>query len=107
MELSVLKGAKEFIKKFRPIIWIENHREYPNHVNKYLLKINYKPFWATTMMYNPDNYFINDNNYYFNVATTNTLAIPKEKDYLTTKSSWLNEIVDEYTQPQNALTKFE
>ena len=27
MELSVLKGAKEFIKKFRPIIWIENHRE--------------------------------------------------------------------------------
>ena len=59
------------------------------------------------MMYNPDNYFINDNNYYFNVATTNTLAILKEKDYLTTKSSWLNEIVDEYTQPQNALTKFE
>ena len=48
------------------------------------------------MMYNPDNYFVNDNNYYFNVATTNTLAIPKEKDYLTTKL-WLNEIVDIYS----------
>ena len=105
MELSVLKGAKEFIKKFRPILWIENHREYPNYLNKYLLKINYKPFWATTMMYNPDNYFINDNNFYVNAATTNTLAIPKEKDSLITKSSWLNEIIDEHTQPQNALTR--
>ena len=57
------------------------------------------------MMYNPDNYFINDNNFYDNVATTNTLAIPKEKDSLITKSSWLNEIIDENTQPQNALTK--
>ena len=105
MELSVLKGAKDFINKFKPIIWIENHREYPNYLNKYLLKIDYKLFWATTMMYNPDNYFINDNNFYDNVATTNTLAIPKEKDSLITKSSWLNEIIDEYTQPQNALTK--
>ena len=28
MELSVLKLAKDFINKFKPIIWIENHREY-------------------------------------------------------------------------------
>ena len=56
-------------------------------------------------MYNPDNYFINDNNFYDNVATTNTLAIPKEKASLITKCLWLNEIIDEYTQPQNALTK--
>ena len=105
MELSVLKGAKDFIYKFKPIIWIENHREYPNYLNKHLLKINYKPFWATTMLYNPNNYFINDKNYYVNVATFNTLAVPKEKEFLITKNSWLNEIIDEHTQPQNALTK--
>ena len=105
MELSVLKGAKDFINKFKPIIWIENHREYPNCLNKHLLTINYKPFWATTMLYNPNNYFINDNNYYVNAATFNTLAVPKEKEFLITKNSWLNEIIDEYTQPQNALTK--
>ena len=105
MELSVLKGAKDFINKFKPIIWIENHRAYPNYLNKHLLKINYKPFWAATMLYNPNNHFINDNNYYANVATFNILAVPKEKEFLLTKSSWLNEIIDEYTQPQNALTK--
>ena len=107
MELNVLKGAKEFIKKFRPIIWVENHLGYPNYLNKYLLKINYKPFWAATMMYNPDNHFISDKNYYENILTYNTLAMPKEKAFLTTKSAWLNEIFDEYTKAQRALTKFE
>ena len=105
MEINVLKGAKNFIKKFRPIIWIENHREYPNFLNKYLLNIDYKPFWATTMLYNPNNYFINDNNYYVNSATTNTLAMPKEIDTSPVNYDWLNEIVDEYTEPLNALTK--
>tara|TARA_Y100000813_G_C24102612_1_gene323764 strand:+ start:115 stop:960 length:846 start_codon:yes stop_codon:yes gene_type:complete len=103
MELSVLEGAKDFIKKFKPIIWIENHREYPNSLNKQLLKINYKPFWAATMLYNPNNHFLNDNNYYANTATFNTLAIPKEKEFLITKSLWVNEIIDEYTKPQSAL----
>ena len=107
MESNVLKGAKEFIKKFRPIIWMENLGGYPNYLNKYLLKINYKPFWAATMMYNPDNHFISDKNYYENILTYNTLAMPKEKAFLTTKSAWLNEIFDEYTKPQRALTKFE
>ena len=107
MELNVLKGAKEFIKKFRPIIWVENHLGYPNYLNKYLLKINYKPFWAATMMYNPDNHFISDKNYYENILTYNTLAMPKEKAFLTTKSAWLNEIFDEYSKAQRALTKFE
>tara|TARA_B100000242_G_C42959520_1_gene445001 strand:+ start:112 stop:966 length:855 start_codon:yes stop_codon:yes gene_type:complete len=107
MESNVLKGAKEFIKKFRPIIWVENHLGYPNYLNKYLLKINYKPFWAATMMYNPDNHFISDKNYYENILTYNTLAMPKEKAFLTTKSAWLNEIFDEYTKAQRALTKFE
>ena len=107
MESNVLKGAKEFIKKFRPIIWMENLGGYPNYLNKYLLKINYKPFWAATMMYNPDNHFISDKNYYENILTYNTLAMPKEKAFLTTKSAWLNEIFDEYTKAQRALTKFE
>ena len=103
MELNVFKGAKNFIKKFRPTIWIENHRKYPNSLNKYLLNINYKPFWATTMLYNPNNYFVNDKNYYINSATINTLAIPKEKskDFNT---DGLDKIKDETTPPQKMHT---
>ena len=47
------------------------------------------------MMYNPDNYFINDNNYYFNVATTITLEYQKKRLFNYKKFS-TNEIVDEY-----------
>ena len=59
------------------------------------------------MLYNPNNYFVNDNNnnYYVNSATINTLAIPKEKDTTFLEYDWFNEIDDEYTQPLNALTK--
>ena len=41
------------------------------------------------------------------VGLMKPLAMPKEKAFLTTKSAWLNEIFDEYTKPQRALTKFE
>ena len=57
------------------------------------------------MLYNPNNYFVNDKNYYINSATINTLAIPKEKDSSFVDNDWFNEILDEYTQPINALTK--
>ncbi|MFL2678887.1 MAG: FkbM family methyltransferase [Alphaproteobacteria bacterium] len=105
MDLEVLRGGKKFLQKFRPILWVENLKQYPNKVNKFLIENKYKPFWATTMLYNPDNYFINDNNYFLNVATINTLAIPIEKDSSFINRKWLTEIVDEYTQPLNALTK--
>ena len=64
MDLEVLRGGKKFLQKFRPILWVENLKQYPNKVNKFLIENKYKPFWATTMLYNPDNYFINDNNYF-------------------------------------------
>ncbi len=105
MELNVLKGAYHFLNKFRPIIWIENHTKFPNNLNNFFLKNNYKPFWATTMVYNPENHFLNANNYYENVMTANTLAIPKEKQSLIVLDGWLNEITDEQTRPLNTLTK--
>ena len=104
MDLDVLRGGKNFLKKFRPILWVENQKKYPNQINKFLLENDYKPFWVSTMFFNPDNFFINNNNYYKNVATFNTLAIPNEKTFLVDKESF-TEIVDEYTQPLNVLTK--
>tara|TARA_B100000989_G_scaffold90267_1_gene65288 strand:+ start:2635 stop:3477 length:843 start_codon:yes stop_codon:yes gene_type:complete len=105
MDLDVLKGGQNFLKKFRPTLWVENQKKYPNHINKFLLENDYKPFWVTTMFYNPDNFFVNDNNYYKNIATFNTLAIPKEKSFLLGDKEWFTEIVDEFTKPLNVLTQ--
>ena len=104
MDLDVLRGGKKFLKKFRPILWVENQKIYPNQINKFLLDNDYIPFWVSTMFYNPDNYFVNDNNYYKNLATFNTLAIPYENKFLIDDKEWFNEILDEYTQPLNVLT---
>ena len=104
MDLDVLRGGKNFLKQFRPTLWVENQKKYPNQINKFLLENDYEPFWVSTMFYNPDNFFINDNNYYKNVATFNTLAIPSEKTFIVDKERF-TEIVDEYTQPLNVLTK--
>ena len=58
MDLDVLKGGKNFLKKFRPTLWVENQKKYPNEINKFLLLNDYEPFWVSTMFYNPDNFFI-------------------------------------------------
>ena len=62
MELDVLCGGKNFIEKFRPIMWTENHQVYPNEVNNFLLKNGYDCYWMVTKSFNESNYFINDIN---------------------------------------------
>ena len=37
MEMEVLKGAKKFIKKNKPFLWIENHWNFPNQINNALV----------------------------------------------------------------------
>ena len=78
MELDILKGGIKFLEKFRPTMWIENHYEFPNKLNKYLLNIDYNLYWMYTVYYNKNNYFANDINHFGEIATLNVLAIPKE-----------------------------
>ena len=79
MEIEVLEGGINFIKKHQPIMWLENHLYYPNHLNEYLSKIDYDAYWCNTRIFNPENYFVNDKNYFDEIVTVNTLAIPKSK----------------------------
>ena len=104
MELDILTGGKNFLKKFRPILWIENHQFYPNEINKFLLENDYNAYWAYSNMFNESNYFINDNNYFGELATLNTLAIPKE-DYRFSMDKQFDKILDLYTKPKLVLNK--
>ena len=104
MELDILTGGKNFLKKFRPILWIENHQFYPNEINKFLLENDYNAYWAYSNMFNESNYFINDNNYFGELATLNTLAIPKE-DFRFSMDKQFDKIIDLYTKPKIVLNK--
>ena len=104
MELDILTGGKNFLKKFRPILWIENHQFYPNEINKFLLENDYDAYWAYSKIFNETNHFINDNNYFGELATLNTLAIPKE-DYRFSMDKQFDKIIDLYTKPKTVLNK--
>ena len=104
MELDILKGGRNFLKKFRPILWIENHQSYPNKINKFLLENDYDAYWAYSRVFNKSNFFINENNYFDELATLNTLAIPKEDDRFSMDKRF-DKITDCYTKPILVLEK--
>ena len=104
MELDILKGGRNFLKKFRPILWIENHQSYPNKINKFLLENDYNAYWAYSRVFNKSNFFINENNYFDEIATLNTLAIPKEDNRFSMDKKF-DKITDYYTKPILVLEK--
>ena len=102
MELEILTGGKNFLKKFRPILWIENHKLYPNKINKFLLENDYNAYWVCSTAFNKSNYFINDNNYFGELGTLNTLAIPREDKRFSLDKKF-DKIIDHYSKPKIVL----
>ena len=63
MECEALIGAEETIKKFKPMLYVENDR--PDNTKKIIKTIrshNYEIYQHEAMMYNPNNYERNTNN---------------------------------------------
>ena len=104
MEMEVLRGGENFINKFRPILWIENHRKFPNHINKFLINNKYEPFWVDSLIFNNSNFFKNKKNYYKDIRTLNTLAIPKEKNQKNLQN-YFDKIVDQNSKPIHTFVK--
>jgi FkbM family methyltransferase len=55
MECDVIDGAAGIIKKFKPLLWVENDRD--EHSQKLIEKIRalgYRLFWCPTPIFNPD-----------------------------------------------------
>ena len=79
MEREVILGARETIKRLRPVLYVENDRV---GKSKALIEVcwemGYRLYWHTPMLYNPENYFHNTDNIYKNIAAFNMLCIPDE-----------------------------
>ncbi|SKB37856.1 FkbM family methyltransferase [Malaciobacter marinus] len=82
MEYDVLKGSSNLIKKYKPILYLENDRiEHSQRVLDYLLSLGYEIYWHLPPLYNPDNFFKNKNNIFKNLISINILCLPKDKDF--------------------------
>lgn len=81
MEREVLEGAEGTIKKFRPVLYVENDREEKSEtLIEYIKSLDYRLFWHIPYMYNPNNYRQDSENIFGNIVSINMLCLPKEAD---------------------------
>jgi FkbM family methyltransferase len=77
MELAVLKGAAETIKRCQPLLYVEADRvERRDEVIAWLDAQGYALYWHTVPLYNPTNARGNATNVFPGVVSLNVLAIP-------------------------------
>jgi hypothetical protein len=60
MELDVLRGATELLKKLRPGLYVENDRpDKSEELIEFLRSQNYRAYWHLPSDFNPNNFFNN------------------------------------------------
>lgn len=76
MEESVLRGAAETIKQFKPILYVECDRvEKEDSLIRYLDSLGYTLHWHQPALFNPNNYSGNDENIFGEIVSRNLLCI--------------------------------
>ena len=82
MELDVLQGAAETVAKHRPALYIENDRKDKSpELIAHLLGADYRLFWHRPPLYNPDNYFANQENAFAELISQNMFCLPVERNF--------------------------
>lgn len=80
MEKEVLEGMAKSIKKFRPILYVENDRvEKSLELIKTCRALGYTLYWHIPPLYNPDNYFKNKNNLFQDIYSFNMVGLFDKK----------------------------
>lgn len=76
MELQVLRGGSETIRRCQPILYLENDRaENSAALIQYLHELGYELYWHRPPIYNPNNFLKNTQNVFGNVVSINMLGI--------------------------------
>lgn len=79
-ELEVLKGAKNTIERFRPILFVENNSDKSPELITHVRQMGYRGFWQIGPHYDPDNYFKNKENIFEGyVPVANIICFPAER----------------------------
>ncbi len=77
MEQDVLRGAHATIKRFKPILYIENNAgsKSPPMI-RHVLDLGYHLFWHTPSLFNPRNFAGNAQDIFGDVRSCNMLCVP-------------------------------
>jgi FkbM family methyltransferase len=76
MELAVLKGAVETIRRCQPILYLENDRqERSRDLIHYIQSLGYDLFWHRPTLFNANNFYQNPHNAFGNTISVNMLGL--------------------------------
>jgi FkbM family methyltransferase len=79
MELEVLRGADALLRRFRPLLYLENDRpERSPALVAHLLQLGYRLYWHAPPLFNPDNFYGEAENLYPGTVSINMLGLPRE-----------------------------
>lgn len=79
METEVLRGAKKAIKRCRPLLYVENDRiDKSEELIRFIQHYQYRLFWHAPALFNPQNYFSEQENVFGSVFSLNMLCVPGE-----------------------------
>ncbi len=80
MERDVLLGGAQMIKKFRPVMFIENCRRAKSaELMQTIFDLGYRAWWHTGRLFNPANHNKCDENVFGMRCNTNVLCLPRER----------------------------
>jgi hypothetical protein len=78
MELDVLEGAGNTLQRFRPRLYVENDRaEKSPSLIEHLLALDYQLYWHMPWLYNPDNFFGDQENVFPGIVSDNMICVPR------------------------------
>ena len=80
MEANILKGGEKTIRKFKPVLYLENNRrETSEKTIKTVFDLGYKCYWHILNYFNPDNFFGHKKNIFKNYPPeANMLCLPTD-----------------------------
>ena len=76
-ERKVLEGGSETLKRCCPVLYVENDRQEKSEaLIQLLLDWEYRLWWHTPQLFNPDNFKGNPEDHFPGIVSVNMLAIP-------------------------------
>lgn len=76
MELDVLRGADRLLRRFQPVLYLENDRiDRSAALISHLFALGYRLYWHLPPLFNPDNFFRVAQNAWPNVVSVNMIGV--------------------------------
>ncbi len=92
MEGEVIAGAEQTIRRYWPILYVENDRmEHSAALIRQVLDLGYRLYWHLPPLFNPQNYFGVGENMFGRIVSVNMLGLPAS---VPQEVQGLHEIID-------------